>query len=620
MHVTKTVSDRTVISRATFLAAMLAVLAVGLLLRINSALWRPLDHDEISSANAYTAVGYIDTISQLRAKPAHNIKRLAAGLARTFFIWNQNNHMIHSLALSLGVFLLGADEAKVRAAALAGSLLTALLLMLWAQRRTGRLAISMFCGLAVAVHPYFIYYGQTARGYSFTTLLLLIHVLLVDDAVDGKRGLARLGFSILAACALFLNLTSTLFLWLVPLYACMLLRAAAKPAVETPGGLMARLRGEEFCWWFFQAAAVAGFVVFFGLEHLLMFVKSQADYGVKLASASAALRRLILVAPYLFPGQWLLLAIIGAAGWIAMVRTRYWLAGTISRSCFLIALYVMATKTVPYDRTFGIWILFALMASAWLWKQWLASPRLSSPALAWLPAGAATLLLLAAIVRPHPMQISGFNYELPAKEITRQIRAAAETPRNTFIVIPFLTYEESRLYLPDDPAFFTFSDNSPKSVSVYLPCKPLDATHDGFRCTYYRRNAAEWVYFQLPDAWRSSTTWRTGDFSVVRLTATLSAGESSIAAGTPQIVIWRSANRFFDLDRYVNERLINNSALPEFHFVNGYYFPTPTLIFFLNGDTAAFKKALADLSSLTSGSVLVLTPQPSSQSPAAGKP
>ena len=243
----------------------------------------------------------------------------------------------------------------------------------------------------------------------------------------------------------------------------------------------------------------------------------------------------------------------------------------------------------------------------------------AAPRRAACSALAGGVFLVCALMRPQSMP-PGPNYAEPSLEITREIRLAGTAPGAALIIVPFISTEECRMYLPDDPGYLALAAAPSSPLSIYLPCMHLDSVHDGFRCTYYRRNAAEWVYFQLPDAWRSSTTWRTGDFSVVRLTATLSAGESSIAAGTPQIVIWRSANRFFDLDRYVNERLINNSALPEFHFVNGYYFPTPTLIFFLNGDTAAFKKALADLSSLTSGSVLVLTPQPSSQSPAAGKP
>jgi len=606
MSRTTTIFERIGIARpVAFILAMIGVLAVGLFLRVNPTLWRPLDHDEISSANTYTSIGYISTISQLRAEPALRLKRLAAGFARTFFIWNQNNHMIHSLALSVGVFLLGASEATVRAAALAASVATALLLMLWAVRRTRFTVIAAFCGLVIAVHPYFIHYGQTARGYSWTTLLLLLHVLLTDEAEAGKKGMARLGLSILVGSALFLNLTSSLFLWLAPLYASMLWREVSKPG---PGGIWARIRGEAFGWWFFQAAAVACFVLFFGLDHLLMFVKSQADYGIKLASAPAALHRLVGVFPYLFPGQWLLLPLAGAAGWACMLKSKYWLAGPIAGSFLAIALYVIATRTVPYDRTFGIWIVFAVMGCAWLWKQWLASPSLAAPATAWLPQIGAVLLLVSAIIWPHSVVLH-VSFEDAAKEISRQVSAKGDTPRNTFIVVPFLTYEESRLYLPDDSAFLSLPSAPPQSLTVYLPCKSFGPDHDGFRCTYYHRNSAEWVFFQIPESWRSFETWRKEDFSILRLDATGSSGAASILPNVPQIVIWRAANSFFDLDRYVTERLVGNPALPEFRFVTGYYFSTPTLIFFVNGDAAPLKNVLADLDATTPGSVLVLTPK-----------
>jgi hypothetical protein len=300
-----------------------------------------------------------------------------------------------------------------------------------------------------------------------------------------------------------------------------------------------------------------------------MVFKSQADYGAKLASAPAALRRLLLVGPYLFPEQWLLLAAIGLAGWVSMLKSRYWLAGPIAGPFLTATLYVMATKTVPYDRTFGLWIIFAIMGCAWLWKLWLASPRLGTPAICWLPAIAAATLFVSGVLR--------------------------------------LASDECRLYLPDDPGFLKLSDASPKSV--YLLCKSIDPRQDGFRCTYYQRNTAEWVNFQIPESWRACATWRNPNYSILRLNASVTTSASSILSNTPQIAIWRAANQYFDLDRYINERLVNNPTLPLFHFVKGYFFPTPTLIFFLNGDDVPFRKVLSELDATTPGSVLVLTPK-----------
>jgi hypothetical protein len=86
---------RTVARSLAFVVAAVGVIALAVILRLNNALWRPLEHDEISSANAYTSIGYISTISELRSERAWNVKRLAAGLARTFIDWrNPNNNML----------------------------------------------------------------------------------------------------------------------------------------------------------------------------------------------------------------------------------------------------------------------------------------------------------------------------------------------------------------------------------------------------------------------------------------------------------------------------------------------------------------------------------------------
>jgi hypothetical protein len=507
--------------------------------------------------------------------------------------------------LSVGVFFLGASEATVRAAALAASVCTALLLMLWAQRRSGSVMISLFCGLAIAVHPYFIHYGQTARGYSFTTLLLLTHILLLDEAMAGKRGMLRLGLSILVGFALFLNLISSVFIWLVPLYLCVLWKLATTPAATgSPHGLMGRIRSEEFVWWFFQAAAVGALVLFFALEHLPKFVRSEGDYGAKVGSAAAALHPLMGVVEYLFPGQWLLLAAAGVAGWCCAVRSRYWLAGPMAGSVVVILLYAMGSRTVPYERTFGIWIVFAIIGCAWLWQQWVAY----LPRMAWLPPIGASLLIVYAIIRPQSM-LSGPDYAETAIEISREVQSRGETPGNTFIAVPFLSFEECRLYLPEDSGFVSLAASPVPSLAVYLPCKSLDGIHDGFRCTYYQRSAEEMVYFRIPEGWRRFTTWRKGGCSVIRLEATAASGIGSIAADEPQIVVWRAANSFFDLERYVNDQLVKNPDLPELRFTSGYYFQTPTLIFFVNGDATAVKKALAGLDAAVPGSVLVLTPR-----------
>jgi len=600
--------------KISFVMAMLGVLALGLFLRLNGALRRPLEHDEIAAANAYSYIGYIDTISQLRAERPRDVKRLAAGLARALIEWrNPNNHMVHSAAISVAVFLLGSSEATTRAAALAGSLAAALLLMVWARRRTGSTLIAAFCGVAIAVHPYFIYYGQTARGYTIAASLVLIQILLLDEAMAGKRGWLRQGLLIVIGFATFLNLTSLLFVWVAPLYLCLIWREATKAepsdGAGAPAGLVARLRTEEFCWWFFQASAAGSLIVFFGVEHLPSFVKSQGDYGVKFASGPAAIHRVLGVIQYLFPGQWMLVALAGVAGWVCMARSKHWLAGPIAGSIVMTLLYAMATKTVPYDRTFGLWIVLALIGCAWLWSRWRhARWTASAPAIRWLPPIAGGVFLVCALMRPQSMP-PGPNYAEPSLEITREIRLAGTAPGAALIIVPFISTEECRMYLPDDPGYLALAAAPSSPLSIYLPCMHLDSVHDGFRCTYYHRSAAEMVYFQLPESWSRSSTWSKDGCSVFRLDSTVSPGAASIAPGVPQIVIWTAANSYFDLDRYVNDRLVKNPDLPELRFVRGYFCPHPTLIFFVNGDAAFVRKALEGLDAACAGSVSVLTPK-----------
>ncbi len=126
---------------------------------------------------------------------AFNLANYTGSLRDVFAYSFPNNHMLHSLLLSLSVHTIGDSELVLRLPALFAALLTLALAGRTAGHLAGRPA-ALLSMVLLAGHPVLLEWAVSARGYSLTMLLsLLLTVLLArmpHTAPAGYRAAAAL--------------------------------------------------------------------------------------------------------------------------------------------------------------------------------------------------------------------------------------------------------------------------------------------------------------------------------------------------------------------------------------------------------------------------------------------
>jgi hypothetical protein len=549
-----------------FVALVCAVVALGMGVRMGDYRSRPLEHDEISSLNAYSSVGFVGTIDEMLAKPRFSFEDTARGIVRAVADWRApNNHVVHGLAVSAHTFFAGFTERSVRGvASWALALLTAGA-MVWARNLSGSVWFAGLAGMLVTFHPYFIHYGQTARGYTVGALLVVAHGMLVERFRGRTPGAVFFAIMVLLGYAAFLNLISAVFMWLAPLYLCALFWNLP----EGCGGWAGRLRGafQDRAWryWVLQGLVVGGLVGQFCLQHLRELGFSQYRWGVKGHDAGEIAGRWGKLFEYLFPGPcWWGVAALAAAGGLLMLRPRkgHWLGPVAAVSLAASLAYSFSMLTVPYNRTFGVFIVFALFALGWLWKEVGGAPLAARAGVRALVA-AAMVCALAGSVGGALDRIPNADYSSLAMEIRRDVEKGRLPARETFVMRPYIHAEEMRFYLPTDSEFVTMEAGKSDRLSVYFPCWETGGGY-GFRCQYTQWQEAEFRYWLLPEAWAGHKIFSRQQTALFRVPMRMfREGDAPPPDAYPKILLWVNREKYFNLRWFVWETL----KLPEWREV-----------------------------------------------------
>lgn len=293
----------------------LVLLAIGLFIRLQPSIYSPLDQDELLTVKRYAGVDYSSTMEQMRHVSHFNINRAARGVVKCFFSeWDPNNHIVYSLLITASNFFFGFSELTFRLPALVASLLLVVMAFYWIAKKTDSVALSFVCSLLLLTHPYFIYYGQNARGYTVTALLFFAQILLIDFFRQRKPTLGSIALQSMMAVALFLNLVSMLAFWLVPLLLLGWVWAATDLQSQRVGlsGNLEKLFHEDKCHAWLMQIFIAGFVIvlFIACKLRELFI-SQDKYGVRFSSTSELVSILAGLREYLLPGFWLAAGILG---------------------------------------------------------------------------------------------------------------------------------------------------------------------------------------------------------------------------------------------------------------------------------------------------------------------
>ena len=578
---------------APAVGVVLVLAGLTLFLRASPHLCRPLTQDEVATARGYASLDYHASMRQIRGTQRLNAPRLLRGWARCFVNpWDPNNHIVNSLGISLSVFLAGVNEWSVRLPALVGSLVLLVAVCLSALRQHGSLVWMTFCGLVVACHPYFVQYGQTARGYSITLALLALHALALDSRVTGARRLGQwwtLGCAVLG-WAIFLNMASAVVVWLVPAYAAALLitclralqglRAGSPERPCEPVGragrggvsrLMAAVRDPVVQELAYEAVLAIGACCIFVLCNLGQFVRAQGKYGVGVAGAGEAGRFLAMALGGLMPGGWRILLLVGLAGCILMTvpRWAHWYGVAAVLSVALLCAYGWIGGKMPYGRTLGLWILFCLWGGGRVWV--LVTKPGRGRGLRLVSLGAQILVLVsfsswlvvsALLRRGEAWQPS---YNDAAKSVYEYVRSEGLQPVETLIPLPHVFGEEMRLYLPEEEGYYTWGETS--AGVLVLICERGEDGVARFRCKTLDRAKQEFDHWEPPAWFSEHSVAPMGRFVIYRLRLRLVSREQTPPEGA-FAVLWRPApTSLIDPAAHVCSSLVRGTAFRDLRMV-----------------------------------------------------
>jgi hypothetical protein len=448
----------------------IVVLAVTLFLRMSPAMFQPLRRDEAASVRLYTSFDYVKTMEAMGRESAFDVSRFARGIGKGFLQrWDPNNHLVNSLAITVSCFVFGFSEFAIRLPAFLASMAAVYLLMRLAWRWTGNRWVSSGLGLLLCVNPYSIHYGQTARGYSFMLAMILLQIVLVERG--RKRGFtARLNIGMIAlSLALFLNTTSLAFAWLAPLCACLLWRSFRDTGGRT--GTVAdqfkvAWRARDFRLWFWQTCAVAGGILTFVAIKVSEIVSARERYGTKFPQMRELPDVMWHAFQVVFPSWWIAIAMVGLIYGLRSVRRPSkdrWLGPVALLALLAVFAYTAAAYSAPYGRTFGHFLVLALLGCAGLWRWTFGDKTRAAENPFWQPLGLAGLMAACGVGCGQALikwDDDRVGYNLVAERIKAMATTTSDDSRMMFVPLPAVYGEDMKMYLPDDGALYAFDEDA----------------------------------------------------------------------------------------------------------------------------------------------------------------
>jgi len=514
------------------------VLTVAAFLRFSPAITQPLRRDEAASARLYASFHYDRTMAATGREGPFNLDRFAKGVGKALRQkWDPNNHLVNSLAVSSSCFVFGFSEWAMRLPAALASLGAIFLLIHLGWRWTKNPWLAAGLGALLAVNPYSIHYGQTARGYAFMLALLLAQICLIDRA--RRQGLnRRLNIALIAiGAALFLNTASLAFAWLAPVYLAFLWQAILAPAEGSarnrppseskPSPDRALLSGPISQWrrfwqskpnrgWIWQAIAISGACAAFALFHFSEFRHAQGRYGTPFESFPELVDVLWHAGWVVFPGWWMAIAILGLGCTIRLASRcaeRRWLWFAIGLSLVSLLGYTIMSGAAPYGRTVGFLLPLSLLALAGIWRSATTSTRQA------LSLGVACAVVAGTVQAAVRWREERVGYNVAAQRISQRIAAGSSTGAAFFAPLPSVYGEEMKMYLPEDPddvrldpeeeamSLLIAAETYGKDAGFTFPCDLINrAQSTGWPLP---REWERWLIFSPPGA-----AWRVGLFEI----------------------------------------------------------------------------------------------------------
>jgi len=527
--------------------------AICLIALVGFAFWsrpsvqfsRPIEQDEAVTLRR-TSVGWEPIpIPELEQVPARgNLALLAKGLGRTLSVpFDANNHTLNSWAVSVAAFVGGFSPRVFRAPAFL-AFLASLPILFWLLRRLSRSTpFAVLATFAFVLHPHFFQYSVSCRGYTFSALLMLATLALLDAPGALRRGrlLPILGILGLIEIATFLNVVSMGVTWLLPL-ALVFLAApppgwAGHPDLEDAPNPATRLRS---AWLLVQALAGVACAIFVAAK-LSDFLDNQSRYGLTVASAFQWRLAFQSLSAELFanPG-FLVLAALALLGSVTLTvgqrEGRFW--GLLSLACVLCTLlYALVSHRFPFPRTLGFMVPLFLVSLGAAMGAATALPQ--SRLIRRLVLGA--LAIACAVVLPDfmarrdriPPTMLGLAAELHALNV--ESRLDADGP--TLIVTPWV--EDVGSYLPTQPGLYQIEPGESGELRLVY----LTETRDGkptLRVAYWDRTREEWHGWRLPGEPTPDVLARKGPFAALaQVHDAQPAGSATEAPGNDALLLWQ---------------------------------------------------------------------------------
>ena len=565
--------------------ALLLVL-VGLFITAFGIRWtanlkRPLESDELITLKLYSAFGYDSTAERDATRPKVNWARLVRGGGKAFLNpWNSNHHVVHSLAVSASQTVFGLSAKACRMPAMLASIALSLALCWLVWKETGNLWLAGAIGVAAIFHPYFMYFGQTARGYSLTALLIVMHTAVIQELRRQSRSWLHVISGALAVL-IFLNLVSTLTMWVVPLYLSLLLTATQRRR------------------WMLEMLIVFSILALFILAELPQIIRTQVKYGVPVRSLEELMK--IDLFNFLAPGWWLPAFVIGLAGCIWGAWRRQWMGMLCLIAIVLTVGFVVAGKKMPYARTYGCFIVFSWFGLMQAWQLLGRRPwRWAIPLLVVVPVA-----LALPGVRDYR---SPSTHSTALAEIARDLSRHGYGESQPFVLLPWIFGEESTYYLPED----RFSLHPPKKAgpaTVYFSCRLVDGRL-AFRTQYADFFKEELVYWTVPEEWSRFSIWRRNNLNTlaVPMDAVPSLPEK-VEEGACGLIVFEPTDRYFNISRYIADGLKTEQPPWTVRMSMMHYLQPPFLmVFFSNREEFTMaRQVITTLQEHTPGNLTCLT-------------
>lgn len=564
---------------------MLLVL-FGLLIAAFGVRWtanlkRPLEGDELITLKLYSAFTYNSTAERDAIRAKVDVRRLIRGAGKAFMNpWNSNHHVVHSLAVSASQAFFGLSAKACRLPAMLASITLALAVCWLVWRETGNLWLAGAIGAAAIFHPYFMYFGQTARGYSSTALFIVLHTAVIQEYRRQPRSRLHIVSGTLAVL-IFLNLVSTLTMWVVPLYLALLITSTHRQR------------------WLLETLVVFSILALFILTELPQIIRTQVKYGVPVRSLQELMQ--IDLLDVLAPGWWRPAFLAGLAGCIWGAWRRQWMSTLCLIAIVLTIGFVVAGKKMPYSRTYGCFIVFSWLGLMQLWQ--LLGPR------PWRWAIPLLVAVPVAMALPDAREYrSQSTHSTALAEIARDLSKHGYGETQPFVLLPWIFGEESTYYLPED-RFALHPPRKAGPATVYFSCRLVD-DHLAFRTQYADFFKQELVYWPVPEEWSRFSIWSRNRLNALAVPMeAMPSLPADVSEGSCGLLVFEPTDPYFNIARYVADGLKTEQPPWTVHMSMMHYLQPPFLMVFFSQreEFATARQVMTTLQKRTPGNLTCLT-------------